>query len=63
MSQATIHGSTGERPAKASKYDRTLDVWPIRSAADYRRAARELDLLEFSLQAAPREEPVWEPGA
>lgn len=45
MSRATTDGGPGDRPARAGKYDRTLNVWPIRNATDYHRAARELDRL------------------
>ena len=39
------HSGASVRPARTSKYDRALNVWPIRNAADYNRAARELDRL------------------
>ena len=45
MSLAISHSATADRPARAGRYDRTLNVWPIRTAADYHRAARELDRL------------------
>jgi HTH-type transcriptional regulator/antitoxin HigA len=57
MSLAFTHEGAGDRLTRADRYDRALNVWPIRNAADYRRAARELDrLVVLPLRALSPEE-------